>query len=75
MTTESYDGSKISIKRIRLNQGGYEYGKYGRYFGNGAPLYKVVSDDYTIDTELRASNHECAKEQVLAKYPNARFYR
>jgi hypothetical protein len=73
--TESYDGSKISLKRVYLNQGGYEYGKYGWYFGHGPPLYKATSDDYTIDIHLRASNRECAKEQILAKYPNARFYR
>lgn len=34
---------RISISEIRLNNGGYEYGKYGRYYGNvrGSRLYQI----------------------------------
>lgn len=71
----AYDGSKVSLKRVYLNSGGNEFGKYGRYWGIGAPLYHALSDDYEIDMYTRAMNREDAKKEVLAKFPTAKFYR
>lgn len=31
----------LSVTRVRLNVGGYTYGKHGRYFGHGRRLYVV----------------------------------
>ena len=53
---------KVSVALDRLNRDGYTAS--GRYFGVGAPIYRVTSEDGVIDTHLRANNREGAKEQV-----------
>jgi hypothetical protein len=71
------DGSlKFRVARVRLN-GDYDSG--GAYWGAGAPLYQVTADDAAngcdVEFYLRAADREHAKQQVTARYPNARFYR
>ncbi len=66
---------KLTLQRVRLDSGGYDAG--GAYWGSGEPLYRA-SDDMGLDEiELffRAPDRETAKRLVLAKLPNARFYR
>jgi len=64
---------KFTLRRIRLNSGGYD--PNGTYFGIGAPLYWYANDEGTVDAMLRATSRDEAKRKVLEKYPNANFYR
>lgn len=82
---------KVSVSRVRLNQGGYDSGC--AYWGTGMPLYRVygegdsmkpVNDPWGVkvgevhdDIEyfIRAYDRDDAKARVLAEYPGARFYR
>lgn len=65
---------RIYLRKVRLNQGGYD--SNGTYFGSGPPaLYWYSNDDGSIDAMLRAVNREDARKQVLAKYPKARVRR
>lgn len=63
-----------TLRRVRLNNGGYEPGRYGRYYGTGMPLYRAESDDGDV-FECRASTREGAKRQAVERHPLARFYR
>lgn len=65
--------AKLYLRRSYLDQGGYDCN--GTYFGTGAPLYWCADADGEIDFMLRALDRADAKRQVLALYPNARFYR
>lgn len=62
---------KLSVKRERLNSGGYTYGKYGRYFGTGQPLYCVESEDYEVTFFIRADHRASALAEARRCYPNA----
>ena len=68
---------KFSLARVYLDSGGYDNG--GAYWGSGAPLYvataTVSASDESPEFYLRARDRNDAKAQVIAKYPNARFYR
>jgi hypothetical protein len=64
---------KLTLRRIHLDQGGYD--PNGTYFGIGAPLYWVASEDGSIDYMLRACDRANAKVMVSHRYPRARFYR
>lgn len=68
---------KIYLKRVRLNQGGYEFGKHGRYFGVGQPLFSWEVDENhdTLYGHLRASNRDEAKAILKKKFPEAKFFR
>jgi hypothetical protein len=67
---------KVSLKRVYLNSGGYEPGRYGQYFGHDEPLFKANSDDGSICGEyLRAASREDAKDKLLEKYNYLKFYR
>ena len=70
---EATFAGRLTLRRIPLNQGGYD--SNGTYFGLGAPLYWYASDDGSIDDMLRAGTRESAKKQILARYPAAKFYR
>ncbi len=66
---------KLYVRRVRLNG---DYDSNGTYFGGGPgtlPLYWVASADGEIDYMLRAHDRDDAKEQALADYPHARFFR
>ena len=66
------DKLKFTLRRERLNSGGYN--SFGSYFGTGAPLYWYYSDDAEHSGYLRASSREQAKEHVRQLHPNATFY-
>lgn len=69
---EDFDG-KIYLRRIRLNQGGYD--SNGTYFGIGDPLYWYADEEGEVDAMIRAVDREDARSQVLALYPKARVRR
>lgn len=61
---------KFYLKKVPLNQGGYD--RRGRYYGTGAPLWRY-SDVETgdIEGEFRASSKAEAKEiltEIASKY-------
>jgi hypothetical protein len=66
---------KLALQRVHLDSGGYDSG--GAYWGAGEPLYRA--DDSAglgeVTLYLRARDRAHAKTLVLAKLPNARFYR
>ena len=55
---------KVSLRKVRLNQGGYD--SKGEYFGIGMPLYVYTFEDGTRIHEryLRAETREKAKELI-----------
>jgi len=61
---------RLFLRRVRLDSGGYDGN--GTYFGIGAPLYWVASEDGDIDYMLRAGDRETARGKVLARYPKAK---
>ncbi len=61
---------KLTVKRVVLNSGGYD--RNGTYFGIGAPLYWVASEDSEVDYMLRAADRASARAMVLVKYPDAK---
>jgi hypothetical protein len=63
---------KCKLYRVRLNAGGYEYGKYGQYYGCDLPLYRLITEDDQI--EFRARNRDRAKEIAAQKVPGISFY-
>lgn len=71
--TGAHDGSRLTLRRIRLDAGGYD--PLGAYFGIGRPLYWCASKDGQIDFMLRAESRRSAKRQVSERYPTARFCR
>jgi hypothetical protein len=66
---------RFTLRRVYLNVGGYEYGRAGRYFGIGAPLYLYVSDDGDTYGYLRAYSRSEARAIVTARHAGATFYR
>lgn len=66
---------KLYVRRVRLNG---DYDSNGTYFGGGPgtlPLYWVADASGEVDFMLRAHDRDDAKEQALAQYPAARFFR
>jgi hypothetical protein len=68
--------ANCTLRRVYLNNGGYEYGKYGRYFGNDAPLYAYdyTAPDHDFGGHVRASSRNAAKEDVRERHPEAVFF-
>lgn len=62
----------VSIVRQRMDRGGYVDGVY---FGTGAPLFRLYSDDGIIDEHMRAGDREGVKRALRAKCPGVRFTR
>ena len=63
----------VSLRRIRLDSGGYDPG--GAYWGHGQPLYWAGDESGAFDTFLRARDRADAKRQILEDWPDARFNR
>lgn len=63
---------KVRLYEVRLNAGGYEYGRYGSYYGHGDKLYRLVTEDDTL--EFRARNRDRAKEIAAQKIPGIKFF-
>jgi hypothetical protein len=60
---------KFSLRKIRLNSGGYTPGRYGQYYGVGPPdVYRAellegpsqTINNYVEDQEFRASSRQQA---------------
>jgi hypothetical protein len=66
----NYTG-KVSVKRERINQGGYT--SDGVYFGIGSPLYFMQDEDGFYDGYFRASDREEAVEIARQRYPKAKI--
>ena len=64
---------EFELNRIPLSRDGYTKGKYGRYFGTGAPLFNIVGDQ--VDFYIRAADRKAAWFEVLRMYPEAKMYR
>jgi len=65
---------KLYLRKVRLNQGGYDVN--GTYFGGGPPmLYWCASADCEVDFTLRANGRLDARQQVLERYPGAQVRR
>ena len=71
--SSALDVVKVALRRIRINNGGYDAG--GAYWGRGTPLYWAGSDTGVVDLWFRASGREAAKAHVREAFPNATFYR
>lgn len=63
---------KVSLRRVRLNSGGYDRG--GAYWGLGQPLYEA-NDDCGNTIIFRATNRESAKAHLKADFDDLIFYR
>jgi len=63
---------KLFLSKVRIDNGGYD--SNGTYFGHDIPLYWYADEDLMIDDVLRAKNRNDAKQQILEKYPNAKFF-
>jgi hypothetical protein len=63
---------RLYLRRIRLNSGGYDAG--GAYWGIGAPLWYAEDQDGNSQF-FRAASREAAKAEIVANWPDARFYR
>lgn len=75
MFNQRTDSVLVSLRRVRLNAGGYD--ALGNYWGVGPRLYIVVPEDQPqADTwHVRAYNRSKAKDLVRARWPKATFYR
>jgi hypothetical protein len=71
--------SRFTLRRIRLDNGGYDSG--GAYWGHGQPLFywavTITEDDTTDEYSgfLRARDRDVAKASIRELHPLARFYR
>lgn len=69
---------KASVKRVRINQGGYD--DTGYYWGNGEPLYRIEhvdadSADETTVFHYRTYDRDDAKATHSERFPDVTYYR
>lgn len=62
----------IHITRVRINYQGYDSG--GRYYGSGAPLYEVYSDDSHDSVTLRAAGPSEVRALLINPPQSSPFY-
>jgi hypothetical protein len=71
------DNPEVSLRRVRLNRGGYD--AYGSYWGAGQPLYWynfIGADGQEVDDHIRADDRDHAKEVIRRKHGDmVRFLR
>jgi hypothetical protein len=65
------DAGKIVLRRIYLDNGGYDKG--GAYWGHGEALYETMDEDGN-GFILRAMSRDKAKAIIWADFPDAKFY-
>lgn len=53
---------RLYAERIRIDRGGYD--RSGRYWGTGAPLYRVSDADGELDVYVRAPSAKTAKDRA-----------
>jgi len=61
------------LRRVPLDSQGYDRG--GAYWGLGAPIWHLQSQDGGFESFFRASSRASAKEKVRDEIPEARFFR
>lgn len=66
---------EITIRKVRLDSGGYASSLGGKYFGVGKPVYHVESEDGDLDCFIRAEDRKRAREIVLMRYAHAKIRR
>ena len=66
---------RFTLRRVYLNTGGYTFGRVGRYFGYGAPLYQYDANDGSNGGYLRAYSRADARAIVADRHSGATFYR
>ena len=66
---------KVTLQRVRLNQGGYDAS--GSYWGAGCPLFWFSFEDAygEVSDHVRAYDRADAKAAIRLKFPKAKFYR
>lgn len=64
---------KVSLRRIKIDQGGYDPGR--AYWGIGQPLYWAGDESGALNIFFRACGREAAKNHVRDLWPEATFYR
>lgn len=62
---------KVSLRRVRLDQGGYDQG--GAYWGHGQPLFCAWNDE-NPPVYVRATDRDTAKADLARMY-EVTFYR
>ena len=67
------DASKLHLRRVRINSGGYDSG--GAYWGIGAPLFEAWDDEGNFRYFTRAADRVAAKSKLHAEHASARFFR
>lgn len=78
MSNQSNTKVKCTLRRVRLNQGGYDVN--GSYWGLGNPLYWVSPEVPSFpefpesDFFFRARDRSHAKAVVRARWPLATFF-
>jgi hypothetical protein len=71
--------SRFTLRRIRLDSGGYDSG--GAYWGIGQPLFwwsVTIKEGDAVDEcsgFMRANSRQDAKRKIAAIHPLAKFYR
>jgi|SRR5262245_6381066 len=73
---DGWRGRKWSIRRVRINRGGYD--DSGAYWGIGAPLFRCATDDDKPGlclVHIRAKDRSAARAEIARDYPGARFFR
>ena len=70
-------GPRCYLTRIPLDRDGYTKGRYARYYGVGAPLFRLEDGDGEpipgFSHELRAADREAVVRMVRAQHPGAQF--
>lgn len=77
-----YHGHKASVRKVRLNKGGYQYATH-YYYGTTTVRESVftfnivrISDDKEIHSgSVRATSRNEAKTVLRFAYPGVSFYR
>lgn len=68
---ESRAPVKVTLRRVRLDSGGYDSG--GAYWGLGEPLFWAGTEGGELDSFFRAADRAAAVAHVRETFPNARF--
>ena len=71
--TVTPDAKPMSLRKVRLDSGGYDSG--GAYWGHGSTLWYYCDHSGSIDGYVRGRTRDDAKASVREAHANARFHR
>jgi hypothetical protein len=63
---------RFEVNRIRINSQGYD--RNGRYYGSGAPLFRVYDNQDGLTHETRAQSAPEAREKAIAYWMKHESY-